>query len=438
MDEIVTQSARAYYGNEEPELEDREWDALPPREGEEEIGEPLPISLPSETKASDLGPFVKRTSSEYYIVSDKLDGNAAVLFGGRLFLKSGNKLGVDISWLLQIMRSGVGTGTVRGELVIRKGVPLGNYVNTRSAVNGLVHKRGNELAREIEFVSHELLESDASDVVTERYSELQKRGFTVVPHTRVSAEKVTDRAWLESFLLERKRDGPYPNDGLVVRPERFKVDPYSQVNRDSVAFKYGAPAAATTVRKVVYNTTRTGKIFPTVEIDPVVLDGRTISSVTGKSVKFIQENGVGPGSVVSISLSGDVIPNIERVIRKAPATAVPEPGDPWPGQLLYFVRGLKIKGIGPKKVQELTEQFKDLESLVFSSKVIDPERVRGTLSLAHALSIVSLKGIGPKTAERVVESRGVLPGGAPKRLIEWLVRNGPDLDWFKSSYVENV
>ena len=55
---------------------------------------------------------------------------------------------------------------------------------------------------------------------------------------------------------------------------------------------------------------------PVAQLKPIELDGVTISNVTLNNAKFVKENGIGVGSVVTIKRSGMVIPLIIDVIKK--------------------------------------------------------------------------------------------------------------------------
>ena len=60
-----------------------------------------------------------------------------------------------------------------------------------------------------------------------------------------------------------------------------------------------------------------GYIKPRVEIIPVKLSGVTITWTTGFNAKYIKENKIGKGSIIEITRSGDVIPYIVKIIKKA-------------------------------------------------------------------------------------------------------------------------
>jgi NAD-dependent DNA ligase len=68
---------------------------------------------------------------------------------------------------------------------------------------------------------------------------------------------------------------------------------------------------------VTWNITKHGFLKPQVNFVPFDLVGVTISNCSGFNAKFIYENGIGPGAKVNMTRSGDVIPFLQSVVKKA-------------------------------------------------------------------------------------------------------------------------
>jgi NAD-dependent DNA ligase len=62
---------------------------------------------------------------------------------------------------------------------------------------------------------------------------------------------------------------------------------------------------------------KSGKYKPQIFINPVNLNGVTISSLTGFNAKYIMDNKIGKGSILSITRSGDVIPHIIAILKES-------------------------------------------------------------------------------------------------------------------------
>lgn len=98
----------------------------------------------------------------------------------------------------------------------------------------------------------------------------------------------------------------YPCDGYVISP--------SKNSSDSFALKLPGLRYSTTVLRIEWNTQKTGKLFPTIMLDPVTTQGYTNSRVTGNSAYFIQSMKCGVGATIELIRSGDVIPKIMKAV----------------------------------------------------------------------------------------------------------------------------
>tara|TARA_Y100000591_G_C21747987_1_gene653088 strand:- start:154 stop:1182 length:1029 start_codon:yes stop_codon:yes gene_type:complete len=78
------------------------------------------------------------------------------------------------------------------------------------------------------------------------------------------------------------------------------------------------------VLKVVWNLTKDDYLQPVVYFEPVEIDGVTIEKATGFNGKFIKDNKIGPGSIILIIRSGDVIPKIEEILKESENPSMPE------------------------------------------------------------------------------------------------------------------
>lgn len=124
---------------------------------------------------------------------------------------------------------------------------------------------------------------------------------------------------LESFLTsyqDYRANGPYDIDGIV-----FMVNDYSMCEslgytirspRFGVAYKFQAIEYVTKILGVTWQVGRTGILTPVGEIEPVNIDGVTVSRCTLHNLEDIKKKGIGILSQVAIIRSGDVIPKILR------------------------------------------------------------------------------------------------------------------------------
>ena len=70
----------------------------------------------------------------------------------------------------------------------------------------------------------------------------------------------------------------------------------------------------TIVKRVNCRVSKNGYLRPTVEIEPVFLNGAQVENPTGNNAKFIFDNNIASGTVIKVKRSGEVIPKIVEVV----------------------------------------------------------------------------------------------------------------------------
>lgn len=260
-----------------------------------------------------------------YVVSDKLDGVSALYHEDKLYTRGNGRVGRDISSLLAHINlpkltKGI---TVRGELVISKlnfnalvddGI-LTHRSIPRNTVAGCVNavKPNHEILPRIDFVAFEIVHPRIP--ATDQIVQMRNSGFNVAHSLFVDC--LDD---LSGILIDRKRSSQYEIDGIVIedssKTHNLKVDSNPS---HAFAFKMQSAFTQATVKGVQWNISKDKLAKPTVLLEPVHLDGIRIAKTTGFNGKFIVDNDIGPGTVLEITRSGDVIPHIKRILRSTTA-----------------------------------------------------------------------------------------------------------------------
>lgn len=110
----------------------------------------------------------------------------------------------------------------------------------------------------------------------------------------------------------------YPTDGLVHRIDsniKFKEMGYTNKHpRGAYALKERTEGVKTKILDVIWQTGKSGKVTPVAILDPVDIDGATVSRATLNNFGFIEALGVSIGDSVMVERAGGIIP---RIIRKA-------------------------------------------------------------------------------------------------------------------------
>jgi len=344
----------AYYNTSSPLIDDDLFDIIkdhlekvaPDHPYLLEIGAPvsdsekvkLPYWMGSLDKIRDDSKLINKWKKQYpnkYVISDKLDGNSGMLVidskGKYTLYSRGNGYeGQNISQLIPYLRlpevkkekGKIVECAVRGELIISKEnwEKIKNKgANARNVVAGALHRKqaDKEIAEKIDFVVYELLNPTPSKMTPREGLEFMKNyGFKVVHHILVDDISMDS---LSQELIKRRNESPYEIDGIVIyHDETYKLN-VGKNPKNAFAFKsiHTHTEAEVIVKDVEWTVSKDGYIKPTVLFPSVSISGVNISRATGFNAAFIEKNVIGPGAHIIIIRSGDVIPHIVRVLKKA-------------------------------------------------------------------------------------------------------------------------
>ncbi|MFO7926096.1 MAG: NAD-dependent DNA ligase LigA [Halobacteriota archaeon] len=280
-------------------------------------------------------------------------------------------------------------------------------------------------------------------------------GFLTDDHTRL-VENIDEAVSFREEMLDRRNELGYEIDGTVIKLDRTEacelLGATARAPRWAYAYKFPARTEVTTVRDIVVQVGRTGRLTPVALLDPVEVAGVEVSRATLHNPKQIAELGVDIGDTVRIKRAGDVIPYVEEVVDgddegfEFPETC-PVCGSPverdgpiafctggvsCPAQLRRAVQhyasrsGLDIEGLGAKAVDQLideglVERLPDLHSLSVDDLAsldgwgrTSAENLRRELeasrepTLAEFLSALGLPGVGQTTAADIARHFGTL------------------------------
>ncbi|MEI3416125.1 MAG: NAD-dependent DNA ligase LigA [Christensenellaceae bacterium] len=103
-------------------------------------------------------------------------------------------------------------------------------------------------------------------------------------------------------------------DGMVIKLDDFALREQmgytERFPRWAIAYKFAAEEMTTTIRQIVWEVGRTGRLTPTAEVDEVEIGGATVRRATLNNIEDIRRKRVAVGSRVFIRRSNDVIPEI--------------------------------------------------------------------------------------------------------------------------------
>ncbi|MAV56569.1 MAG: hypothetical protein CMI79_03455 [Candidatus Pelagibacter sp.] len=350
---MIDQANQAYYGNKDELMSDEQYDLLreyAQREhgDDEEVKQiadeghvglqieglknkvKLPYEMWSMDKIKPDTGYLSKWAAKFsgpYVLSCKLDGVSGLYAGGKLYTRGNGIVGQDVSHLIPYLQlPSDSNAVIRGEFIISKQLFAKKYANDfsnpRNFVAGVVNSKTVDVSKvqDLNFVAYEVVEPEMKP--SEQMALLTNANVECV---RFIEEKTVSNEILSELLVSWREDYKYEIDGVICVDD--KVYPRKRGNPEhAFAFKMvlGDQVAEAKVVAVIWTASKDGYLKPRVQVEPVVLSGVKIEYATGFNAKFIVDNNIGVGAIISLVRSGDVIPHIMSVVKPAPEPMMPE------------------------------------------------------------------------------------------------------------------
>jgi len=298
----------------------------------EKVKLPYPMGSLDKIKPStnELEKWKKRYKGPY-VISDKLDGISAQLYitkkENKLYTRGDGEYGQDISYLVEYLfdvskfpKDNLPI-SIRGELILSKKnfeKVKDKFKNARNAVAGYVNSKkiDKTLSELVEFIGYTVIQPTLNQEKQMKFLKGFKSLEKVVEYKVVKDKELTNDI-LSKYLEQRRKNSDYEVDGIVVYDSSDSYDHTSGNPSHGFAFKsiLSDQYAEVLVIDVLWDASMDGYLKPRVQINPINLVGVTITYATAFHAKFVEENKLGPGSVIKIIRSGDVIPHIMEVLK---------------------------------------------------------------------------------------------------------------------------
>ena len=265
-----------------------------------------------------------------YVLSWKLDGISALLhkIKGQVYMYTrGDGIeGQDISHCIEMIGININNiiegDAIRGELIMSKEnfKKISNKMsNPRNAVIGIIGTKNPdpEFLKLIDFVAYWVLSPQLK--VSEQLEYIKKKCFIPRSVEYEICHKITIEK-LSTKLIDGRKSHKYEIDGIVVMDDS-KFFPLEINSNPSYGFAFKQlltdQIAEATIIDVLWEVSKDKYIKPKIKINTIELGGVEITFATAFNAKFVVDNCIGPGALIQIVRSGDVIPKIEKVIKPA-------------------------------------------------------------------------------------------------------------------------
>ncbi|MBQ6266874.1 MAG: NAD-dependent DNA ligase LigA [Clostridia bacterium] len=380
--DLLNYYSRKYYAEDDPVVEDDEYDRLQrelasieaaypelitPDSPTQRVGgsvegmfEPVTHIVPLESlqdafSLEEVRAFDARIRAQFpqieYAVEPKIDGlSVALEYENGVFVRGSTRgdgnVGEDVTANLRTVASiplrlqtPIAQLEVRGEVYMPKHV-FGALVqaqeengekpfkNPRNAAAGSLRQKNPKItaARKLDIFVFNVQRSSEPGLTehTQSIAYLRALGFKTIPFCTKCAD-------IEDVIAELERIGrlrsslPYDIDGAVIKTNAFamraEIGSTAKFPRWALAFKYPPEEKETELLDVEVAVGRTGVLTPTAVFRPVLLAGTTVSRATLHNQDYIDEKDIRIGDTVVIRKAGDIIPEVIRVAAHAPESA---------------------------------------------------------------------------------------------------------------------
>lgn len=380
LEALLQKAASAYYHGATPVITDAEFDAMkdvltersPNNKFVAEVGAPvtkgrieLPFPMMSMDKVKPGEPSLARWLKKYpgpFSLSDKLDGTSCMLVADgrgkvKLYSRGDHRGGQDISHLVGHILPQVSAWRLSSAIAIRGEIVMDNetfrikhasFANPRGLTNGLVNRKtvDRNIVQDTDFVAYEVVSPRLPK--SEQWDLLASLGLKVVHHQVVDA--ITEIE-LADLYTERRANAKYDIDGIIVEDEGPHELAEARNPIYAFAFKmnFDEDSAQTTVIDVVWEASKDSRLIPRVQYSPVTIDGTILQWATGFNARFIEDNKIGPGSIIRVIRAGQVIPKIVQVVKHT-VPKMPEIACSWDATRVHLV----LQGTGGDQADTVT------------------------------------------------------------------------------------
>ena len=446
LTELINYHNRKYYVEDDPEIEDFEYDALMRelRALEAEFPELLSPASPSQRVGgapvsgfkkvnhtvqmgslqdvfgfSEVRDFYDRicesVSHPYFTVEPKIDGLSCSLEYRDGLLVCGSTrgdgfVGEDVTANIKTIGSvplklpeSLPLLEVRGEVYMPKSVfrklmdemELNSetpFKNPRNAAAGSLRQKDSRIAakRRLDIFCFNVQQVEGRNFSSHKESldYLKSQGFKVIPkYTLVDSYEEIERCIRD--IGENRFELPYDIDGVVIKldslSEREQIGSTSKVPRWAVAYKFPPEEKVTKLKDIEINVGRTGVITPVAVFDTVLLAGTSVSRATLHNQDFISERGIRIGDEITVRKAGDIIPEVLGVAKPTGS------GEPYMLPEICPV-------CGSKAVRD------EGESALRCSNIDCPAQVLRRIIYFASKPAMNIDGLGPEKAKALYES----------------------------------
>lgn len=277
-----------------------------------------------------------------------------------------------------------------------QGLPL--FANPRNAAAGTMKSLDSRVAagRKLDLFCYELLFDGRKPFQShwQSLNWLMKAGFRVNQERRL-CKSIDEVIAFCNEWGERRDTLGYEIDGVVIKVNEISLQEElgftSKAPRWAVAYKFPARQATTLLKDITVQVGRLGTLTPVAELDPVLLAGTTVKRASLHNQDQIERLGVMIGDYVLIEKSGEIIPQVVKVIEERRKGRKAE------------LRAFQMPSTCPVCGQKV--ERKEGEAAWRCVNKTCPAKIRERLRLYASRTAMRIEGLGDAIIEQLVSDR---------------------------------
>lgn len=293
------------------------------------------IPMGSLDKVNSIDEFVNwsnKTGAKKYVITHKIDGSSMELVyeKGKLIRSvtrgRNGLIGEDVLENVKQIPSVPHNlpneidVAIRGEVVMFKhtfeNLYADQYANPRNTANGKVREKKNNGVdcQNLEFIAYRMQSpTDQPKTMEEIFTWLTDHGFKI-PKTVITGD--VDRMCEIHSEIDKNRDKiPYEIDGTVISINDLSLlEELGDLNglpRGQIAWKFDNATVESRVVDVRWQVGVTGRLCPICVIEPVGIEGVTITNISLHNLSMFNDLNLFKGCRVLISRRNQVVPYVE-------------------------------------------------------------------------------------------------------------------------------
>lgn len=237
---------------------------------------------------------------------------------------------------LKLLDSNIKYLEVRGEVLMDKAnfkklneqrlkddLPL--FANPRNAASGSIRQLDPKITAQRNLTMFTYGTGDVSDELKfntqfELIEKLKTLGLNVNKNIKL-AKNIHEAIYFFDEISSKRESLPYDIDGIVIKINEIylqqKLGELSKTPRWATAYKFSARQATTEIEDIIVSIGRTGVLTPVSILKPVNIGGVEVKRATLHNQDEIIKKNINIGDRVLVERSGDVIPEVVKVVKKA-------------------------------------------------------------------------------------------------------------------------